>query len=81
MPESENTNRERPAFPRPDLLAAHEEDDRERWRHATLEEKGRIFAELQDFVDAVGNYPPKRTMFPGWKNIRRGTPDAETRDA
>jgi hypothetical protein len=39
MPPSASEDRPRPPFPRPDLLVAHEEDDRERWRHASLEEK------------------------------------------
>jgi hypothetical protein len=63
------------------LLAAHEQDDRERWRHASMEERSRALKELLDFVDAVGNEPPKRTMFPGWKNIRQPRPEDERREA
>jgi hypothetical protein len=41
------------------------------WRSASLEERGRALAELLDFVDATGRFPPKRDMFPGWKRLAR----------
>jgi len=39
-----------------------------RWQFATLEQRGRTLIELFRLVDAVGNYPPKREMFPGFPN-------------
>jgi len=56
--------------PTPDEL-----DRWRRWRQATPEERGEALAELLDLVDAIGNYPPKREVFPGFPKprTRRGT--------
>ncbi|MGH2584831.1 MAG: hypothetical protein ACRDJE_07960 [Dehalococcoidia bacterium] len=51
--------------PTPDEL-----DRWQRWRAATLEERGAALADLLDLVDAIGNYPPKRDMFPGFPPTR-----------
>lgn len=54
----------------------HDDDDIERWRQASLEQKGQAMAGLLKLVDAVGNFPPKQTRFPGFPRIaaeaRRG---------
>lgn len=52
---------------RPDGEPTPDEMDRwQRWRNATLEERGQALAELLDLIDAIGNFPPKREMFPGF---------------
>lgn len=51
--------------PRPE----QEAEDIEYWRNATMEEKGEMLAGLLRFVHAAGNYPPKRTQFPGFRRI------------
>ena len=50
---------------------ADELDRWARWRNATPEERGAALADLLDFVDAVGRFPPKSDMFPGWKRLVR----------
>ena len=47
--------------PTPDEL-----DRWERWRHATLEERGAALSDLLDLIDSIGHYPPKGDMFPGF---------------
>jgi hypothetical protein len=37
-----------------------------RWRHATLEERGRAIADLLDFVAGANRFPPQQTEFPGF---------------
>ena len=51
--------------------AADELDRWARWRNATPEERAAALADLLDFVDAVGRFPPKSDMFPGWKRLVR----------
>lgn len=56
----------------------HDDEDIERWRHATMEEKGQALYSLLRLVDAMGQFPPKTTQFPGWKRIlaeRKGGSD------
>jgi hypothetical protein len=48
-----------------------EEDDLTYWKHATLEEKGRILADLLDLVDAIGNYGPVREPFRWSPQVQR----------
>jgi hypothetical protein len=65
-PEQRQVMREKAArFFRP----LHDDDDINRWRQASLEEKGQALAGLLKLVDAIGNYPPKRTRFPGFPRI------------
>jgi hypothetical protein len=40
-----------------------------RWRRASLEERGHAFAELLRLADAIGHFPPKREMFPGFRAL------------
>lgn len=40
-----------------------EEDDLSYWQHASLQEKGKVLADLLNLVDAIGHYPPKREQF------------------
>jgi hypothetical protein len=49
------------AAPRPEF-----DEKTLRWRNASLEDRGRALAGLFGFVDAVGRYPPKQEMFPGF---------------
>ncbi len=49
------------AAPRPEF-----DEKTLRWRRASLEDRGHALAGLLRFVDAVGRYPPKREMFPGF---------------
>ena len=37
-----------------------------RWRHATLEERGRAIADLLDLVAGMDRFPPQQTEFPGF---------------
>jgi hypothetical protein len=37
-----------------------------RWRHATLEERGRAIAELLNLVAGMNRFPPQQTEFPGF---------------
>jgi hypothetical protein len=37
-----------------------------RWRHATLEERGRAIADLLDLVSGMDRFPPQQTEFPGF---------------
>ncbi|MGE0544387.1 MAG: hypothetical protein AB7R89_29855 [Dehalococcoidia bacterium] len=56
---------------RPDGEPTPDELDRwNRWRHATLEERGRALSDLLDLIDAIGHFPPKREMFPGFPQPR-----------
>lgn len=48
------------------------EDDLTEWKQATLEQKGEALAGLLRLVKAIGNYPPKRSQFPGWKHVITG---------
>ena len=47
----------------------HDDEDIERWRRASLEEKGQAMSGLLKLVDAIGNFPPKQTCFPGFPQI------------
>jgi hypothetical protein len=37
-----------------------------RWRHATLEERGKAIAELLDLVSGMNRFPPQQTELPGF---------------
>jgi hypothetical protein len=37
-----------------------------RWRHATLEERGRAIADLLDLVAGMDRFTPQQTEFPGF---------------
>lgn len=50
----------------PDQATADELDRWAYWRKATLEERGATLAGLLGLVSAMGRFPPKRDMFPGW---------------
>jgi hypothetical protein len=39
------------------------------WRRASSRQRGQILLELLELVDAMGRYPEKSSMFPGWKTI------------
>jgi hypothetical protein len=66
-----------PTAPDLDTPPTPDELDRiERWRHASMEEHGRAFADLLRLVDAIGHFPPKREMFPGFRALI----DAKNRD-
>jgi hypothetical protein len=48
-----------------------ENEDRDRWRRATLREKGDTLIDLLGLVDAIGRFPERSTRFPGFP--RRAT--------
>jgi hypothetical protein len=57
-----------------EAIEAHNRDDDAeriaRWKGVSYAERGKILAELLDLVDAIGNYPPKGDMFPGFPGSR-----------
>lgn len=63
------------------ILATEEQEDLERWRHATMQEKGEAFLALQRFVDKVGNFPVPETEFPGFPRHLRSQPKASDHGA
>jgi hypothetical protein len=54
-------------------LSADERDRLRRWKHASPEARGRALEELLELADCIGNFPPKRTMFPGFRALVRAT--------
>jgi hypothetical protein len=53
----------------PDQATADELDRWSYWRKATLEERGATLAGLLRLVSAMRRFPPKQSMFPGWRRL------------
>ena len=47
----------------------NEQERIERWRRATMKEKGEALADLLDLVDGTGRNIPQGSMFPGFRTI------------
>ena len=57
------------------LSRHHDEEDIEYWRNATDETRGKTLYHLLMLVHAIGHYPEKQDMFPGFPT--RNKPDGE----
>lgn len=53
------------------LSRQHDAEDLEFWRNATDEVRGKILCGLLEMVNAVGNYPEKKDLFPGFSKFDR----------
>ena len=53
------------------LSRQHDAEDIEFWRNATDEVRGRILCGLLETVNAIGHYPEKKVMFPGFPKNNR----------
>ncbi len=53
------------------LSYQHDQEDMEYWRHATEEQRGRTLYNLLKLVDAIGRYPPKTEVFPGFPKSKQ----------
>lgn len=49
----------------------NDEADRKRWAAMTMNERGAAMVDLLYLVDAIGNYPEKKEMFPGFLKLKR----------
>lgn len=48
-----------------------EDEERERWRRASLREKGEALIDLLGLVDAIGRYPEPSARWPGFRTRGR----------
>ncbi len=51
-----------------------DDDERERWRRASLREKGEALIDLLGLVDAIGRYPEPTARWPGFPKRRPARP-------